>query len=404
MSRAFYSRCSLFVKSHEYIIKKVFPAGTAGAFGVTRSTAILGKDMAFSPTDISKAVFLALIFVVSVLGNGLVVYVLTKYRKQLLKNRPTYQFILNIVLSDLVVGLFTIPFEFTRELLDEWIFGIALCKIIEFIEIAVSGTAVCTHALIAFDRYRSLARPYLPKMEGRLVRRMIALSWVVPPMVSLPYLYMFEVQVIDFRMICTPAAIPINWLDKLYEAVEFLVVFFIPFLVLCWCYFHVALIMWGRSPLVVALNFSSAQQSFICQNRRRVTRTSALVAVTFTVCWLPTFVLSFVRIVSGTESVHRGHVLQEIAMFGAFINEAINPIIYCAFDRSLKARIGLQKLCGTNLSDSAGSTNVADPTQNTVTLNVAADQSRKRMEFRKLDVNLEVRRGGHLQQRMTATI
>ena len=366
---------------------------------MTRSAAIVGKDMAYSPTDITKAVFLAVIFVVTVLGNGLVVYVLTKYRKQLLKNRPTYQFILNIVLSDLVVGLFTIPFEFTRELLDEWIFGIPLCKIVEFIEIAVSGTAVCTHALIAFDRYRSLARPYLPKMEGRIVRRMIAFSWVVPPMVSLPYLYMFKVQEINSKIICTPLAIPIDWLDKLYEAVEFVAVFFIPFVVLCWCYFHVALIMWGRSPLVVALNFSSAQQSFICQNRRRVTRTSALVAVTFIVCWLPTFVLSFVRIISGTESVHRGHVLQEIAMFGAYMNEAINPIIYCAFDRSLKARIGLTKLCSTNLSDSAGTTNAADQSQNTATLNVHADL---RMEFRKLD--LEVRRGEHLQQRMTATI
>ena len=371
---------------------------------MTRRSHTVSKDMAFSPTDISKAVFLAVIFVVTVLGNGLVVYVLTKNRKQLLKNRPTYQFILNIVLSDLVVGLFTIPFEFTRELLDEWIFGTALCKIIEFIEIGVSGTAVCTHALIAFDRYRSLARPYLPKMEGRVVKRMIAISWFVPPMVSLPYLYMFEVKVIDFRTICTPAAIPINWLDKLYEAVEFFAVFLVPFLVLCWCYCRVALIMWGRSPSVVALNFSPAQQSFICQNRRRVTRTSALVAVTFIVCWLPTFVLSVVRIISGTESVHRGHVLQEIAMFGAFINEAINPIIYCAFDRSLKAKVGLQKLCGTHLSDSAGSSIVADQTKNTATLNIATDHSRKRMELRKLDLNLEMRMGGHLQQRMTETI
>ena len=357
--------------------------------------------MAFSPTDITKAVFLAIIFVVTVVGNGLVIYVLTKYRKQLLRNRPTYQFILNIVLSDLAVGLLTMPFEFTRELLDEWIFGTALCKIIEFIEIAVSGTAVFTHALIAFDRYRSLARPYLPKMEGRLVRRLIALSWVVPALTSLPYLYMFAVQEINSKIICTPLAIPINWLDKLYEAIEFLVVFFIPFLVLCWCYFHVALIMWGRSPLVEALNFSSAQQSFICQNKRRVTRTSALVAVTFIVCWLPTFVLSFVRIISGTESVHGGHVLHEIAMFGAFTNEAINPIIYCAFDRSLKARIGLHKLC-THLPDSAGSSDFAAQTQNTATL--PADHSRKRTEFRKLDLNLEMRKGGHMQQRMTATI
>ena len=312
-----------------------------------------------------KAAFLAVIFLVSVFGNGLVVYVLTKYRKQLLKNRPTYQFILNIVLSDLVVGLFTIPFEFTRELLDEWIFGIALCKIIEFIEIAVSGTAVFTHALIAFDRYRSLARPYLPKMEGRIVRRMVALSWFVPPMVSLPYLYMFTVQEINSKVICSPLAIPIGWLDKLYEAVEFLAVFFIPFVVLCWCYFHVTLIMQGRSPLVIAAHFPNTSLSVIWKTKRRVTRTSALVAVTFIVCWLPTFVLSFVRIISGTESIHRGHVLHECAMFGAFINEAINPIIYCAFDRSLKARIGLRIICPPYFTESGGSSHNANQTHYT---------------------------------------
>ncbi|XP_078375332.1 mu-type opioid receptor-like [Oculina patagonica] len=322
-------------------------------------------DMAYSASDITKAVFLAIIFVTNVVGNTLVAYVLTKYRKQLLKNRPTYQFIFNIVLSDLVVGLLTIPFEFTRELLDEWIFGTVLCKIVEFIEIAVSGTAVCTHALIAFDRYRSLARPYLPKLEGRLVKRMITLSWLVPAVLTTPYLYMFSVQEIDSKIICTPLALPISWLDKLYEAVEFGVVFFAPFVVLCWCYFHVALIMWGRSPLVAAVTFPTAPQSVVWQNKRRVTRTSGLVAAAFTVCWLPTFVLSFVRIISGTESVHRGHTLHEIAMFGAFINEAINPIIYCAFDRHLKARIGLHTFC-SHLAESAGSSNIADQTNNTV--------------------------------------
>ena len=322
-------------------------------------------NMAYSASDITKAVSLAIIFVITVVGNTLVAYVLLKCRKQLLKNRPTYQFILNIVISDLVVGLLTIPFEFTRELLDEWIFGIALCKIVEFIEIAVSGTAVFTHALIAFDRYRSLARPYLPKLDGRLVRQVIISSWIIPAIVTTPYLFMFNVQEIDFKIICTPLAIPIVWLDKLYEAVDFFIVYFMPFMVLCWCYFHVALIMWGRTPLVAVVTLPTASQSVIWKSKRRVTRTSGLVAAAFTVCWLPTFVLSFVRIISGTESVHRGHALHEIAMFGAFINEAINPIIYCAFDRSLKARISLYVVC-SHLTNSAELNNNADQTNNTI--------------------------------------
>ena len=91
--------------------------------------------MAYSASDISKAVFVATLFAVIVVGNALVGHVLLKFRSHLLRNRPTYQFILNIVLSDLVVGLLTMPFAYVRELLDQWIFGTMTCKIIKFIEI-----------------------------------------------------------------------------------------------------------------------------------------------------------------------------------------------------------------------------------------------------------------------------
>ena len=85
----------------------------------------------------------------------------------------------------------------------------------------MSGTAVFSHALIAYDRYRRLARPYLPKMEANLVKKMIMFSWIVPAFIASPYLFMFEVQDHGSRIICTPNAIPIKWLDKLYEAVEY---------------------------------------------------------------------------------------------------------------------------------------------------------------------------------------
>ena len=338
----------------------------------------------YSASDISKAVSLAVIFVITVVGNALMVYVLLKFRRHLLRNRPTYQFILNIVVSDLTVGLLTMPFEFVRELLDEWIFGTAACKIIEFVEIAVSGTAVFSHALIAFDRYRNLTRPYLPKLDARLVRKLIILSWLVPSLVTSPYLYLFEVQEIDSMIMCTPRAIPSKWLDKLYEAIEFVAVLLIPFLVLCWCYFHVTMIMWGRSPLVAADNMVTSRHSVIFQHKKRVTRTAGLVAIAFVVCWLPTFILSFIRIVSGTDHVHRRHILHEIAMFGTFINEAINPIIYCAFDRNIKARIAI---C-TRSVDIAGSAG-NDPYQ---THNTANDNGQNEMSFRTLDLSISTNR------------
>ena len=90
----------------------------------------------------------------AILGNIIVAYVLIKRWKVLLQNRPTYQFILNLVLSDLVVGILLCPLEFIRRLAGTWIFGTSLCKIVAFVQISASGTAVMSHALIAVDRRR----------------------------------------------------------------------------------------------------------------------------------------------------------------------------------------------------------------------------------------------------------
>ncbi|XP_067049876.1 neuropeptide FF receptor 1-like [Acropora muricata] len=317
----------------------------------------LSNNMVFSVADILEAVFLAIIVAFTIIGNGLVSVILIKNRRVLLNNRPTYNFILNMVLSDLVVGVLTMPFELVTFLLNGWTLGRVACKIVEFIEIAVLGTAVFTHALIAFDRYRCLAHPYLPKMKTRVVRNMIILSWIIPAFFSSPYLYMFDISSINSKMICTPNAIQIQWLDKLYEAVEFAVVLLMPFSVLCWCYFHVARITWQRNRSV-SDTCDVTRLSVIFKNRRRVTRTAGLVAITFTVCWLPTFAVSFIRAVSGTNRIHRGHILSQIAMFGTFLNEAINPIIYCSFDRNIKEKIRLRGMCSFS-EDISGSVNEA---------------------------------------------
>ena len=270
-----------------------------------------------------------------ILGNITIAYVLVKRWKVLLQNRPTYQFILNLVLSDLVVGILLGPFEFIRRLAGTWMFGTALCKVVTFVHISASGTAVVFHALIAVDRYRCLAHPHLPKLKPRLVKQLIALSWGVPALVATPYLYMFQVVQVNVYQMCTPLAIPLSWLDKLYEAVEFGVAYLFPFCVICWCYYHVIRITLGRQPRGSGSAQGPTARIALRRSRRRVTKTACLIMVAFIICWSPTFVLSVWRIASGTESVHHGHTLYEVSFFGTLINEAINPIIYSVYDRNI---------------------------------------------------------------------
>jgi len=271
----------------------------------------------------------------AILGNISVAYVLIKHWKLLLQNRPTYQFILNLVLSDLLVGILLCPFEFMRRIAGTWMFGTWLCKIVAFVQISASGTAVMFHTLIAVDRYRCLAHPHLPKLKPRLVRALIALSWGVPALVATPYLYMFQVVQANVYQMCTPLAIPLQWLDKLYEAVEFGVAYLFPFCVICWCYYHVIRITLGRQLRVSGSAERATARIALRRSRRRVTKTACMIMVAFIICWSPTFVLSIWRIASGTESVHQGHTLYEVSFFGTLINEAINPVIYSVYDRNM---------------------------------------------------------------------
>lgn len=290
--------------------------------------------MADTASDIAKVSIMGAAMVLAIAGNILVAYVLIKRWKALLENRPTYQFILNLVLSDLVFAILLSPFEFVQRITGTWMFGTALCKIVDFVEMSTYGTAVISHTLIAVDRYRSLAHPYLLKIKPKRVKQLIALSWIVPAVVTTPYLYMFTVVHVNSNQMCTTLAIPVPWLDKLYEAVEFGVLYFTPFCVICWCYYHVIRLTLGRQPHDSGAQIPTAEIS-LRRSKRRVTKTACLIVVAFVVCWSPTFVLSIWRIASGTESVHHGHTLYEVSFYGTFINEAINPIIYSAFDRNM---------------------------------------------------------------------
>ena len=320
--------------------------------------------MSSKTSDVVKASFLGVISLLAIVGNLIVCYVLIKRRNFLLRSRPTYQFILNLTFSDLLIAVLLCPFEIAREILGSWPTGTVVCKIVEFLEVSTSGTAVITHSLIAFDRYRSIAHPYLPKLKAKRVKQLIALSWVVPAITSSPLLYMTQVINVTSKRVCTPLALPAQWLDKLYEAVEFLVMFFFPFCAICFCYYHVISLAFGKA--------EEAQTSEITLRRsqKRVTKTSCLIVVTFIICWSPTFVLSIWRIASGTESVHHGHLIYEIALFGGLINEATNPIIYTAHDKNMHIWNHIQ--CGHRVSNDGNSE--SESTRKPITTN-ATDRS-----------------------------
>lgn len=70
-----------------------------------------------------------LIFLLSVLGNLLIIAVLTLNKRM---RTVTNSFLLSLAVSDLMLAVFCMPFTLIPNLLQDFIFGAAMCKIVTY--------------------------------------------------------------------------------------------------------------------------------------------------------------------------------------------------------------------------------------------------------------------------------
>lgn len=76
--------------------------------------------------------FYSVIFVTSLLGNGLVCYVVLGSQKM---KTVTNYFIFNLSTNDILLTLFCVPFSASEKfLLQRWPFGNSLCHIVSFVQ------------------------------------------------------------------------------------------------------------------------------------------------------------------------------------------------------------------------------------------------------------------------------
>ena len=79
-------------------------------------------------------VFFGIIFLVGVIGNGSLVYILCRHKT--MRSVPN-TFIFNLALGDLLILVFTVPFVSIIYTVDSWPFGEFICKASEFAKVLI---------------------------------------------------------------------------------------------------------------------------------------------------------------------------------------------------------------------------------------------------------------------------
>lgn len=144
----------------------------------------------------------SLVFVVGLLGNVVVVVILTKYRRLRIM---TNIFLLNLAISDLLF-LFTLLFGIHYVRWNEWVFGHHMCKLLSGLYYMGLYSEIFFIILLTVDRYLAIVHAVFA-LQARTVTFGIISSvstWCLAGLAALPE-FMFHKSQDDFgQSVCSP--------------------------------------------------------------------------------------------------------------------------------------------------------------------------------------------------------
>ncbi|EYC14668.1 hypothetical protein Y032_0040g336 [Ancylostoma ceylanicum] len=184
----------------------------------------------------------ALIFIVGVVGNGLLI------SSVLLRKRSTVAnvFLVNLAVSDLLLCITAVPITPVLAFMKRWMFGLVLCKIVpscQAISVLISSWCLC---YIAIDRYRSIVTPLKEPWKLKHAQWILMCTWLVAMFASSPLYFSQSLKTLSMANItlCGEFCGEFNWDQedhtKLVYGFSLLVVqFVIPAIIMSFCYWKI---------------------------------------------------------------------------------------------------------------------------------------------------------------------
>ncbi|KAH9507612.1 hypothetical protein Btru_051587, partial [Bulinus truncatus] len=129
---------------------------------ITNDTGLTPGDEVVPAGRIAALVFFMVIFVVGVVGNGLVVYTVSR---QVYMRNVTYLYLLNLSASNLLYLVICLPTLSVSHTLVNWPFGNVLCKLNNYVMSVSMAVSVLTITATGVDRYLAVIYP----MQSRTV-------------------------------------------------------------------------------------------------------------------------------------------------------------------------------------------------------------------------------------------
>ncbi|XP_043267268.1 RYamide receptor [Venturia canescens] len=275
--------------------------------------------------------FYSIIFVIALLGNGLVCYVVFSSPRM---KTVTNFFIVNLAVGDILMAVFCVPTSFISTLiLQYWPFGHELCPIVNYSQAVSVLVSAYTLVAISIDRYVAIMWPLKPRMSKTQAKLLILAVWSIALIVSSPIAVVSRLhQPNDHYRKCDQFICKEDWpstQQRYHYSIALLVLqYLVPLIVLMFTYSSIAIRVWGKHPPGEAEN---TRDQRMARSKRKMIKMMMTVVIAFTVCWLPFNVLTLV-LDNNNERVNnwKGLPFAWTALHWLSMSHSCyNPVIYC---------------------------------------------------------------------------
>ncbi|XP_008592860.1 PREDICTED: C-X-C chemokine receptor type 2 [Galeopterus variegatus] len=276
-------------------------------------------------------VIYAVVFLLSVLGNSLVMLVVLYSRASC---SVTDVYLLNLAIADLLFAL-TMPI-WAASKANGWIFGTALCKVVSLLKEVNFYSGILLLACISVDRYLAIVHATRTLIQKRHLVKFVCLAmWALSMLLSMP-IFVFR------RAIYPPYSSPVCYEDMGNNTAKWRMVlrilpqtfgFILPLLVMLFCY---------------GFTLRTLFKAHMGQKHRAMRVIFAVVLI-FLLCWLP------YNLVLVADTLMRIHIIKETCTrrndidraldateILGFLHSCLNPLIYAFIGQ--KFRHGLLKI------------------------------------------------------------
>ena len=310
--------------------------------GSTNGT--LPAQMESRESVIIRFFLIALIFVLIIIGNSLTIHVVRNNRNLTsIKNYYYGYYIMNLSISDLLVGLVCLPTTFLYYLFPgPWVFGVFLCKLFPTLQIMVVSASISTLTVITFERFLAIVHPLKPRSTSKSVRIKIIAIWIWSFVIALPSFIAYKV---DSDQLCQEVGIA-HW----YTIALFLVNYAVPLTFIFVTYLRITCELKSQKSV------GSAREVAV---HKKFLKLTVILVVSFALCFLPSNVVFFILDYSSVkfDELTISVMLQYFHIL-IWFNSCLNPFIYGSVDTYFKR--GFKKALGlASSNDSQDKTNVS---------------------------------------------